>query len=61
MLKSAEIKCSFSLEVSGAFLAVIITVAPAFESRSAIAFPAPFVPPVTKAILPDNSLLKLKS
>ncbi|MCY1232529.1 hypothetical protein D9M72_450260 [compost metagenome] len=61
LLKSAEIKCRLSFAVSGAFLAVMITVAPACSSRFAIAFPAPFVPPVTKAILPDNSLLKLNS
>ncbi|MNY51261.1 hypothetical protein D3C86_1868350 [compost metagenome] len=61
LLRSAEIKYSLSLGSSGLFLAVMITCAPAASSLSAIAFPAPLVPPVTVAILPDSSLLKLNS
>ena len=36
-------------------LAVMTTVAPPRRNRSAMAFPAPFVPPVTNARLPLNS------
>src|SRR5258708_39115132 len=39
----------------GAERAVMITVAPPCWKRSAIALPAPFVPPVTKTRLPANS------
>jgi hypothetical protein len=35
----------------------MITVAPPRWKRSAIALPAPFVPPVTKTRLPVNSLV----
>ncbi|MNY01016.1 hypothetical protein D3C86_1335290 [compost metagenome] len=55
LLKSAATKYSFSFRVSGTFLAVTTTIAPAFKSRSAMALPVPFVPPVTRATLPCNS------
>src|SRR5712691_5679957 len=41
----------------GAERAVMMTVAPPRRKRSAIALPAPFVPPVTKTRLPVNSFV----
>src|SRR3954447_14197629 len=40
---------------TGTERAVMMTVAPPCWKRAAIAFPAPFVPPVTKTRLPMNS------
>src|SRR6266446_6369406 len=40
---------------AGAERAVMMTIAPPCWKRAAIALPAPFVPPVTKARLPANS------
>src|SRR6266700_5994836 len=48
---------SLSVFSSGADRAVIMTVAPPRWKRSAIALPAPFVPPVTKTRLPLNSFV----
>ncbi|KKX52156.1 hypothetical protein L950_0201260 [Sphingobacterium sp. IITKGP-BTPF85] len=42
------------MSVSGDFLAVTTTNAPLEANLSAMAFPIPFVPPVTKATLPDS-------
>src|SRR5258707_15477591 len=44
----------------GADRAVMMTVAPPRWKRSAIALPAPFVPPVTKTRLPANSFASVE-
>src|SRR5262245_48292596 len=41
----------------GADRAVMATVAPPCKNRSAIALPAPLVPPVTRTRFPENSLV----
>src|SRR6266481_8522507 len=50
-------KLAFS---SGADRAVVMTVAPPRWKRSAIALPAPFVPPVTKTRLPANAFASIE-
>src|SRR5712664_472274 len=49
-----------SVSSAGADRAVMMTVAPPRWKRSAIALPAPFVPPVTNTRLPMNSFVSDK-
>jgi len=45
---------------SGIERAVVMTVAPVCLSRVAIASPMPFVPPVTKTLLPSSSVESIR-
>src|SRR5215472_16374862 len=51
-------KCA-AVFLAGADLAVLATVAPPCRYRSAMALPAPFVPPVTRTRLPENSFVSV--